>query len=132
MSHRHFCDYAGHDWECNGFALRPIAGDTEPSECFCIMHGLPMEEGDHSECPVELLACPEHREKQLREMRALGTSDLARDKSQAESIGESNHDSEIGTGFCLWCGRSFESIEECYLHHADSACPVFSRYNTNL
>src|ERR1019366_8122619 len=46
MSHRHYCDYAGHDWQC--------AGDCE---CIC---GLPMEGNDHSECPVELRACPEH------------------------------------------------------------------------
>jgi hypothetical protein len=27
-----------------------------------------MEEGDHSECRIELLTCPEHREEQLRKM----------------------------------------------------------------
>jgi hypothetical protein len=34
-----------------------------------------MGEGDHSGCPVELLACPEHREAQLREMGLSGPSD---------------------------------------------------------
>ena len=47
MSHRHFCDYAGHDWQC--------VGDCE---CFC---GLLMEGNDHGDCPVELRACPKHR-----------------------------------------------------------------------
>jgi hypothetical protein len=31
MSHRHFCDYAGHDWQCGGAALR--GSETEPSLC---------------------------------------------------------------------------------------------------
>jgi hypothetical protein len=52
MSHRHYCDYAGHDWQ---FAV----------DCKCIC-GLPMEGNDHSECPVELRACPEHSAEQER------------------------------------------------------------------
>jgi len=60
MSHRHFCDYAGHYWECEGAALRPLSGNAGPSECICLEHQTSMEEGDHSNCPVELLACPEH------------------------------------------------------------------------
>jgi hypothetical protein len=28
-----------------------------------------MEDGDHSKCAVELLACPEHRDEQLRKMQ---------------------------------------------------------------
>ncbi len=67
MSHRHFCDVAGHEWECEGTAIRHLAGDTEPTVCMCIRHRSEMEDGrDHSECSIELLACPEHREEQLR------------------------------------------------------------------
>jgi len=70
MSHRHFCDYAGHYWVCEGTTLRPIAGETEPSPCMCLDHDVPtsMEDGDHSQCTVELIACPEHRDEQLREI----------------------------------------------------------------
>ena len=68
ISHRHYCDFAGHDWLCEGKALRPLAGDTELSVCMCRDHGVPMEEGDHSNCMVELLACPEHIDEQLRRM----------------------------------------------------------------
>ena len=50
MTHRHFCDHAGHYWECHGKALRPLAGDTEPSVCMCRTCGVPMEDGDHSRC----------------------------------------------------------------------------------
>jgi hypothetical protein len=60
MSHQHFCDAAGHWFECDGKALR--RGDTEPSVCVCDTCGLPLEQGDHSRCKnlVELLACPAH------------------------------------------------------------------------
>ena len=61
ISHQHFCGYAGHYWQCEGKALRPHTGDTELSLCMCPTHGVPMDEGDHSKCMVELLACPEHR-----------------------------------------------------------------------
>jgi len=52
--HRHFCDAEGHDWQCSG-----------DCECIC---GLPMEGHDHSECPVELRACPEHAAEFQRRM----------------------------------------------------------------
>ncbi len=66
MSHRHFCDVAGHYWECPGKALR--GGDAEPSVCICLPCGRPLEGYDHSGCndPVELLACPEHIEEERR------------------------------------------------------------------
>jgi hypothetical protein len=68
MSHKHFCDYAGHEWECDGSALRPLTGQTEPTICVCLDCQVPMEQGDHGECAIELLACPAHREDQLRDM----------------------------------------------------------------
>lgn len=52
MSHRHWCDWAGHDWQCSG-----------DCECLC---GLPMEGNNHSECPVELRACPKHEVEAAR------------------------------------------------------------------
>jgi hypothetical protein len=77
MSHFHYCDYAGHEWECTGAALRPLAGDTEPSICMCQMHQVPLAYGDHRECPVELLACPEHCDEQLRDMDTFDMRDLS-------------------------------------------------------
>jgi transcriptional regulator with XRE-family HTH domain len=29
--HRHFCDVEGHYWNCEGIAVRQLAGDMEPS-----------------------------------------------------------------------------------------------------
>ena len=40
------------------------------------MHQVPLADGDHSECPVELLACPEHYDEQLRDMGTVDMSDL--------------------------------------------------------
>jgi hypothetical protein len=51
MSHKHFCDVAGHPWQC------------ESRECICICQK-PMELGDHSHCSIELRACPEHDDEQ--------------------------------------------------------------------
>jgi len=48
MSHKHYCDVAGHEWVCTDITC----------ECIC---GKLMEDGDHSECPIELRACPEHQ-----------------------------------------------------------------------
>ena len=66
MSHQHFCDVASHRWDCNGAALR--LGDKEPSVCVCHACRAPLEEGDHSRCKniMEIVACPEHRNEQLR------------------------------------------------------------------
>jgi hypothetical protein len=54
MSRRHYCDYSGHDWQGS-------------ENCKCI-YGVPAQGHDHSDCPVELRACPEHAPKQQRSM----------------------------------------------------------------
>ena len=66
MSHRHFCDVTGHLWECSGTAMR--LGDKEPSVCVCHGCRAPLEHGDHSRCKnlMEIVACGEHRDEQLR------------------------------------------------------------------
>ena len=66
MRHRHLCDVTGHLWDCNGAAQR--LGDKEPSICTCHSCRAPLEQGDHSRCKnlVELIACPEHRDEQIR------------------------------------------------------------------
>jgi len=53
--HIHYCDEYGHYYECS-------SGDCE---CIC---GLPMNGNDHTDCPVELRACPEHKAEQERRM----------------------------------------------------------------
>ena len=66
MSHRHQCDVGGHMWECSGAAMR--LGQKEPTVCTCHSCRAPLEQGDHSHCKnlVEIVACREHKDEQLR------------------------------------------------------------------
>ena len=128
MSHRHFCDYADHYWQCDGTALRLV--DTEPSLCMCRYHGIPIEEGDHSRCMIELLACPEHREAQLRQIGYKPSTDnmpSCEADAEAEASTFQGKDGRRTVGFCLWCSRHFYSMEELKAHNADDmkACPAF-------
>ncbi len=130
MSHRHFCDYAGHEWECTGTALRPLTGDTESTACMCLVHEVLLVDGDHRSCPVELLACPAHRDEQLRDMDILDTSDLPGSQVDAEGTMFKDNNGNPIVGFCLGCNKDFYSKEEAKAHNADGsrACPVFQQF----
>jgi len=90
-----------------------------------------MEEGDHTECPVELLACPEHMEEQLRRMGyEPGTSNMPhRSEATPEEIPFKDENGNRTVGFCLWCNKDFYSMEEVEAHNANdmAACPVFQQ-----
>jgi len=129
MAHLHWCDVAGHEWECQGYALRPLRGDTEPTPCSCLHHQSPMEDGrDHSECSIELLACPEHRDQQLLAMGYEPGQVPALPPADDEEKSSMFRDAEgkPTVGFCLWCNRDFYSMEEVEAHNADGManCPV--------
>jgi hypothetical protein len=62
--HRHWCELAGHDWDCEGYALRTFSGRTYWTKCVCIC-GTAMTTRDHRDCPIELLPCPEHLAESL-------------------------------------------------------------------
>jgi hypothetical protein len=127
MSHFHFCDYAGHEWKCEGTALRPLVGGTVRSVCMCLRHNVPLADGEHSNCPVELLACPEHREEQLRDMGTLNASDLPGGQVDTGSAMFKDNDCNPTVSFCLWRNKDFYSMEEVEAHNADEsrACPTF-------
>lgn len=130
MSHRHWCDFAGHYWVCEGTAVHPLTGEAEPSICMCLDHQVPMEEGDHSQCSVELLACPEHRDEQLRAMGyELGTTNMPQPSQEEGSSMFIDEHGNRTVGFCLWCGRDFYTREEVEEHNANGMerCPVFQR-----
>jgi hypothetical protein len=98
---------------------------AEPSLCMCMNHGVPMDEGDHSECSVELLACPEHRDEQ---MLAMGYEPGYSEEPDAEpSSMFKDEDGNPIVGFCLWCDMNFKTMEEHEAHTADAManCPVF-------
>ena len=126
MPHAHYCDYAGHYWTCQGTATRLFA--PEPSICMCLNCGMPMEQGQHDDCSVELLSCPEHRADQ---MRAMGYEpDYTEDPRPAESEPSQLFTDEEGNhivGFCLWCNKDFYDRDEVEAHNADDManCPAF-------
>lgn len=128
MSHQHFCDFAGHHWQCESTALRPLAGQSEPTSCICLNCRIPMEEGDHSQCSVELLACPEHRNEQLRRMGyEPGTANMPQSRDADEGRMFEERDGNPIAGFCLWCNQDFVTMEEVETHNADdmARCPIF-------
>ena len=98
MPHSHFCDYAGHRWEC----------DNPKCPCIC---GLLMEGNDHSDCPVELRACPDHEDEAARSIAGAMSSEPAlidewRDRPECQC---GCAESEMGkiSGFCLWCTHTY-------------------------
>jgi len=130
MAHLHWCDVTGHEWECQGTALRLLRGDTEPTPCYCLHHQSPMEDGrDHSQCSIELLACPEHSEQQLLAMgyeHGQAPAQAPAAESEKSSMFKDEHGNPT-VGFCLWCNCDFYSMDEVEAHNADQManCPVF-------
>ncbi len=121
MSHRHFCDVAGHWWECEGKALR--FGDQEPPACVCLPSGRPLEGFDHTlrHDPVEFLACPQHREWDA------ASAAPCQAKPGAEPAIIRDKDGNRVLGRCLWCRTDFYRWGEVAAHNANDmeACPVF-------
>ena len=125
MSHRHFCDFAGHYWDCEGTATRLFT--PEPSVCMCLNCGTPMEQGQHDDCSVELLSCPEHRADQMRAMGYdPGYTEEPRSAESKPSSMFVDEDGNRTVGFCLWCNKDFYSMAEVEDHNANNManCPV--------
>ena len=130
MSHQHFCDSAGHYWECEGNAVRLFAKDSSPTPCMCLNHQVSMEDGDHSKCSIELLACPEHRDEQIRRLSQSGPSELPGSEDGTEVSMFIDRDGKPIVGFCLWCDMDFYSMSEFEEHTEDEmkACPVYQEW----
>ena len=88
-----------------------------------------MEDGDHSDCPIELLACPEHRDEQLQNMGIFSSSDLPSIEDDAKSNMFNDQSGQPIVGFCLWCDKDFYSMDEVESHNANDsvACAVFQQ-----
>jgi len=101
MSHRHYCDAAGHDWKCRS------------RKCVCICRE-PMHRADHSKCPVELRACPKHR----AEAHTNTAPAVEKTASKAlpikfppehrlrQAMRRASRHAECGA-FCVWCGYGY-------------------------
>jgi hypothetical protein len=116
MSHRHFCDFAGHNWQC--------AGDCE---CIC---GLPMEGHAHSECPVELRACPEHSAEQQRRIAEAMASEpvpafvQSLQERPGCECGCAEVESNTFVGWCLHCDHMYVNYSpEMEARHFADDCP---------
>jgi hypothetical protein len=110
MSHRHFCDFAGHNWQC-----------VEQCHCIC---GLPMEGHDHSKCPVELRACSEHAAEQERRMAEAMSSE-----PDAAFMQESN-DGESALPHCeCGCAETESSKVVGWCFHCDH---VYANYGPDI
>jgi len=116
MSHRHYCDFAGHHWQC-----------AEDCECVC---GVAMEGNDHSECPVELRACPEHAAEQERSIAEAMASEPDpafvqkwRERPNCECGCTEAEPSEIG-GRCFYCSHVYVEYDpEIENLHFANHCP---------
>ncbi|MGB7848540.1 MAG: hypothetical protein WBL63_23205 [Candidatus Acidiferrum sp.] len=99
--HHHYCDFAGHRWEC-----------TSP-ECECFDHNVSMENGDHSQCRIELRACPEHEAEQQQSIAE--AMDSEPDPALVEKWQDRPHcececaESQMGkiVGWCMWCDHTY-------------------------
>ena len=102
-THFHSCYVTGHRYECG-----------EDCECIC---GLPMNGNDHSDCPVELRPCPEHKDEQEEQPMAdeasaegavetISIPDLNAPRSHCECGCKDIDASEI-VGWCLHCDHVY-------------------------
>jgi hypothetical protein len=89
-----------------------------------------MDDGDHSMCSIELLACPGHRDEQLRQMADSEAHDLPHTENAAEATMFIDRHGKPIIGFCLWCDIDFYSMSEVEAHNADElmACPVYQEF----
>jgi hypothetical protein len=110
MSHRHYCDFAGHDLQCSG-----------DCECIC---GVLMEGHDHSDCPVELRACPEHAPEQERSIAKAMSSEA--DTSSIQDC----HERESALPHCeCGCAETESSKVVGWCFHCDH---VYANYGPEI
>ena len=118
MSHKHYCDAEGHEWQCT----------DSTCECVC---DLLMEQGNHSECPIELRACPEHQDVQLPES---ADDELTPNYFKAAAHGAAQRPHckcgcaaahpEAIVGSCVWCSHVYDSYNtKIEAQHFSDFCP---------
>jgi hypothetical protein len=116
--HRHACDH-GHYWDCEGTAVR--FSETEPSVCMCLDHGVPMEDGDHSNCTIELLKCPLHRpghlhsadsELLVEDQVEPGWEPIQIPDDLEQMLQNWNDDPEPKIGWCLLCDSAIRTEDD--------------------
>jgi hypothetical protein len=104
MSHKHYCDVEGHKWVCTDCT------------CECICGELMESAADHSECPIELRACPEHQGQLPESSDDELFADVLRDlpseaaKQPCECGCADAHREEV-VGSCVWCSHVYVTFD---------------------
>ena len=112
--HRHFCEIAGHDWQC-----------SDNCDCIC---GLPMNGNEHTDCPIELRPCLEHDpEQEARILEAMSDGGALPETVFDDRQGHCQcvcAYADIGevVGRCLWCDHVYTEFtayiqDEHFAHH---------------
>lgn len=118
--HKHWCGDYGHYFKCS-------------DDCTCIC-GLPMEGHDHSDCPVELRACPKHKNETTPRAAEVAPDAVEIDFSVLSEERQRSRprcqcgcaDADPGTvvGWCLWCGHGYvEYSPAAEARHFAHDCP---------
>jgi hypothetical protein len=117
QSHRHWCGEYGHYYECTG-------------DCMCIC-GLAMNGNDHSDCPVELRSCPEHKQSMSEEPLPEGVVEIMfpRDWQHAAlphcECGCSDIDFAKIVGWCFHCNHVYAEYSPALEDlHFSKNCPA--------
>ena len=116
MSHKHYCGVEGHEWQCS----------DSTCECVC---DLLMEQGDHTECPVELRDCPEHFEQNpepsdddLTPNYFLQAAAHGAERPRCECGCAAAHHEDV-VGYCVWCSHVYVSYDtKVEAQHFSSFC----------
>jgi hypothetical protein len=77
---------------------------AETSVCMCFEHDVPMEQGDHNGCTVELLSCPDCDADTKVARRRIKIP--ARDFAGAAHRAFRRH----RVGVCVWCGHGYTNF----------------------
>jgi hypothetical protein len=122
--HQHRCLVEEHYFDC-----------AEDCECIC---GLPMNGNDHSECPIELRPCPEHKAEWERSLaEGMSNEKLTEIEPFCEQqdaarlhnceCGCEDIDASLVVGWCLHCSHVYEkyssAIQDRHLAYDCAGAP---------
>jgi hypothetical protein len=117
MAHQHFyfCADGGHAWQC----------DSSACMCFC---DVPMEQGDPTECPVELRAGQQHQDgltpAEEESIEEAGAVPIQFPHDIQEKLSRVMLGSKRYEGLCIWCGYGYEMYNpKLEAEHFAYACP---------
>jgi hypothetical protein len=117
--HRHYCPVVGHNWPC----------DDPTCECIC---GVPMEQAEHDDCPVELRACAAHPEDGFTaeanpDAVAIDFGILSPENRAAKTkcnCGCAEIDAADIVGWCMWCSHVYSAWSPAIANeHFANGCP---------